>query len=380
VNVSNGPRLGVLDGAGHGTPVHDWLGWAEAVAACAALGVDPPRRLGFPDGAVADHEDAGTESLKEALAPDEVWLATWRADGRPDHEATGRAPARACAHTGARLVEYPVWMWHWAAPLDPTVPWQRVRRHRLPPQSRCRTRCCAVPSDQAGPGRARCRPGPAAVRRRPPCDRPGDAAAVKSTYFENMYAANPDPWGFESRWYEQRKYALTLAALTRRHYRSVFEPGCSIGVLTAQLLTRCDRLLSCDLVQSAVDQAARRVSETPGEHAVADVRQWDAHGDWPDERFDLVLVSEMLYYLDPDDAARFMSSAAHHLDSDGEIVLVHWRQRVPEYPLTGDEAHEIACVTEGLEVTAHYEDEDLRLDVLGRAGQPSVADREGLRG
>lgn len=98
MNVSNGPRLGVLDGAGHGTPVHDWLGWAEAVAACAALGVDPPRRLGFPDGAVADHEDARTESLKEALAPDEVWLATWRADGRPDHEATGRAPARACAY------------------------------------------------------------------------------------------------------------------------------------------------------------------------------------------------------------------------------------------------------------------------------------------
>lgn len=91
MNVSNGPRLGVLDGAGHGPPVHDWLGWAEAVAACASLGVDPPRRLGFPDGAVADHEDAGTESLSEALAPDEVCLATWRADGHPDHEATGRA-------------------------------------------------------------------------------------------------------------------------------------------------------------------------------------------------------------------------------------------------------------------------------------------------
>lgn len=203
---------------------------------------------------------------------------------------------------------------------------------------------------------------------------------MKSTYFEDMYAADPDPWGFASRWYEQRKYALTLAALTRARYRSIFEPGCSIGVLSAQLVTRCDRLLSCDLVQSAVDQAARRVSAAPGGQAVAEVRRWDAHDDWPEERFDLVLVSEMLYYLEADDATRFMRRAADHLDADGEIVLVHWRQRVPEYPLTGDEAHEIACATEGLVVTAHYEDDDLRLDVLAPVGRPTVADREGLRG
>ena len=203
---------------------------------------------------------------------------------------------------------------------------------------------------------------------------------MKSAYFEDMYAANPDPWGFESRWYEQRKYALTLAALTRRRYRSVFEPGCSIGVLTVQLAVRCDRLLSCDLVQSAVDQTARRVSTVPDGPATVEVRRWDAHDDWPERTFDLVLVSEMLYYLDREDAARFMGRAAEHLEDDGEIVLVHWRQRVPEYPLTGDEAHEIACATTGLVVTGHYEDEDLRLDVLARSGAPTVADREGLRG
>ena len=203
---------------------------------------------------------------------------------------------------------------------------------------------------------------------------------MKTTYFEDMYAANPDPWGFETRWYEQRKYALTLASLTRQRYRSVFEPGCSIGVLSAALAGRCDRLLACDLVASAVEQATRRVAAVPGAAHTAEVRQWDAHDAWPDETFDLVVVSEMLYYLDPQDAATFMRRAADHLDDDGEIVLVHWRQRVPEYPLTGDEAHEIACETTGLAVTAHYEDEDLRLDVLGRGERPSVADREGLRG
>jgi 2-polyprenyl-3-methyl-5-hydroxy-6-metoxy-1,4-benzoquinol methylase len=203
---------------------------------------------------------------------------------------------------------------------------------------------------------------------------------VRREYFEDMYAADPDPWGFETRWYEQRKYALTLAALTRDRYRSVFEPGCSIGVLSAGLAARCERLLACDLVDSAVEQARARLDGLSGAHAATEVRQWEAHDAWPAGPFDLVLVSEMLYYLEADDAAAFMRAAVEHLTEDGEIVLVHWRQKVPEYPLTGDEAHEIACATAGLSVVAHYEDDDLRLDVLSRPGRPSVADREGLRG
>ena len=59
------------------------------------------------------------------------------------------------------------------------------------------------------------------------------------TYFEQIYDHDPDPWGFESRWYEHRKYALTMAALPEPHYRSAFEPGCSIGVLTDLLAPRC---------------------------------------------------------------------------------------------------------------------------------------------
>jgi LmbE family N-acetylglucosaminyl deacetylase len=57
--------------------------------------------------------------------------ATWRGDGHPDHEAVGRAAAAATVQTEAMLIEYPVWMWHWATPGDPTVPWNRARRIEL---------------------------------------------------------------------------------------------------------------------------------------------------------------------------------------------------------------------------------------------------------
>ena len=91
--------------------------------------------LGLPDGQLADHEDRLTELLVEILegaAPGTWCAATWRGDGHPDHEAVGRAAAQACARTGATLLEYPVWMWHWASPADPAVPWDRAYSVPLP--------------------------------------------------------------------------------------------------------------------------------------------------------------------------------------------------------------------------------------------------------
>lgn len=108
----------------------------ELRRATSLLGAQPPTSLGLPDGELTDHEDTLTEMLTgilEAAGPATWCAATWRGDGHPDHEAVGRAASAACAQTGARLLEYPVWMWHWAIPADPAVPWNQA---------------CAVP----GPG------------------------------------------------------------------------------------------------------------------------------------------------------------------------------------------------------------------------------------
>jgi LmbE family N-acetylglucosaminyl deacetylase len=101
---------------------------AETAAALAALGVTDRTRLGLPDGGAA-----GLEAPVAALELTGTVLAPWRGDGHPDHEAVGRGAATAAARTGAALVEYPVWAWHWAAPGDPAVPWERARRLDLPP-------------------------------------------------------------------------------------------------------------------------------------------------------------------------------------------------------------------------------------------------------
>jgi LmbE family N-acetylglucosaminyl deacetylase len=106
----------------------------ELRRATGVLGTPPPLSLGLPDGQLADHEDRLAELLVEILeaaAPGTWCAATWRGDGHPDHEAVGRAAAEACARTGVALLEYPVWMWHWASPADSAVPWDRARSVRV---------------------------------------------------------------------------------------------------------------------------------------------------------------------------------------------------------------------------------------------------------
>ncbi|KQU07851.1 hypothetical protein ASG56_05135 [Rhodococcus sp. Leaf7] len=105
---------------------------AESDAAREDLGVRDSVRLGVPDGQVDKHERELAERLHDVLTTlgggENVWCATTlRTDGHPDHEAVGRASVDAATAAGCVVVEYPIWMWHWAEPADPQVPWTSAR-------------------------------------------------------------------------------------------------------------------------------------------------------------------------------------------------------------------------------------------------------------
>jgi LmbE family N-acetylglucosaminyl deacetylase len=108
----------------------------ESRRAALELSVDPPIRLGISNGGNAMEETALSRTLETILADSGgtgAWcVTTWRHDGHPDHEAVGRAAAVACARTATRLLEFPVWMWHWATPEHPLVPFSHARKVTLP--------------------------------------------------------------------------------------------------------------------------------------------------------------------------------------------------------------------------------------------------------
>lgn len=198
--------------------------------------------------------------------------------------------------------------------------------------------------------------------------------SLEPSYFESLYAGSADPWGFRSRFYEQRKRALTLASLPAPRFGSAFEPGCSFGLLTAGLARRCDRLLATDVVPDVVAAARRAVADQP--HVRVEVAGVPAG--WPEGVFDLIVLSELGYYLGTADLADLVERLDGSLSPEGVVVACHWRHPVEDYPLTGDDVHEMLLASGRLAALARHHERDFRLDVLVRPPVRSVAQREGL--
>jgi SAM-dependent methyltransferase len=199
---------------------------------------------------------------------------------------------------------------------------------------------------------------------------------LDQAYFRDCYAASADPWGLAERWYEARKYALSLALLPAQRYGAAFEPGCSIGVLTAQLAPRCDRLLACDAIPDAVAAARARTAGLPGVRVETRV----IPGEWPPHPFDLIIFSELLYYFGDADLDRVLRLGTGALRPGGHLLAVHWRHPAPDHPRTGDEVHEILAAHDGLARLAHYRDRDFTAEVYTHAGGDlrSVAQASGI--
>ena len=202
---------------------------------------------------------------------------------------------------------------------------------------------------------------------------PDAPESLSSRYFDDVYRADPDPWKFASSPYEAAKYAATLAALPRPHYASAFEAGCSIGILTAQLAARCGRLLSVDLSELALRTARERCA------ALDNVRfeQRTLPGEFPEGPFDLIVVSEVGYYLAMPDLRTLRDLIVKQLAPAGQLLLVHWTPLVHDYPLTGDEVHEtfleVAQPERGpLRHLSGRREEKYRLDLFERAGKPAA--------
>ncbi|MDG4663572.1 SAM-dependent methyltransferase [Mycobacterium sp. 236(2023)] len=198
-------------------------------------------------------------------------------------------------------------------------------------------------------------------------------------YFDRMYAQAEDPWQLGSRWYEQRKYAITLSLLPFARYRLAFEPGCSIGVLTQKLTARCDHVVSTDVSVAALDATHRRLSAS-GLRQNATLLRGSLDQPWPAGPFDLVVLSEVGYYLQPATLRAVLDREVPRLATSATVIAAHWRHDVDDYPMNGDHVNDIVGATEGLHHLGGYRDADVVIDVFDTAGGASVGARTGVPG
>ena len=196
-----------------------------------------------------------------------------------------------------------------------------------------------------------------------------DRPSLSPAYFDDVYRAKADPWDFASSPYEAAKYRATLAALPKDVYQDGFEAGCSIGVLTEQLAARCTRLLAVDVNEVALAQARARCARLENVR----LERCQLPGDFPAQDFDLIVLSEVGYYLAMNDLLDLRARCFSQLRPGGHLLLVHWTPPVPDYPLTGDQVHETFLqaatgATPAWRQVAARREAQYRLDVLERPG------------
>jgi len=177
------------------------------------------------------------------------------------------------------------------------------------------------------------------------------APSRDAAYFQAIYDTSPDPWDFRTSAYEHQKYKATLAALAHRSFANALEVGCSIGVLTKRLGPRCASLLAVDVVETALAAARTNCQDMPhirfAQRRVP--HQWPAG-----QTFDLIVFSEVLYFLSAADIRLVADLACASLSRTGVIMLVNYTERMDE-PCGGNQAAEIFISTASAKLThAHH--------------------------
>lgn len=332
--------------------------------------------LGLPDGRLAEHRGEITAAIRQARATHLV--TPWRGDRHPDHEACAQAADGLPA--ASEHWQYPIWAWHWADPASADLPTDRLRRIRLDSATQatksraieCHATQHLALSDAAGDEALLGRHVLEHFRRDIEVivlDEP--VQLMSAAYFTGLYQRDADPWGLDKRFYERRKRAVLLASLTKARMRRAFEPGCASGLLTAELAARCDEVVAWDLAAAAVEQATARLAEAP--HVT--VALGAIPDDWPDGRFELIVLSEVGYYCT--DLTVLSQRIEESLDDGGMLVACHWRHPAAMHPHRAEAVH--AAIGGDRRLVVSHVEEDFLLQIWTRDGE-SVAAAEGILG
>ena len=193
--------------------------------------------------------------------------------------------------------------------------------------------------------------------------------SVPTEDFEKLYAAKADPWNLKISAYDLQKYTATLDALPHDHYSSAFDVGCSVGLMTSLLADRCDLVMGVDSVERALQEARQHCAGKPNVHFA----RMHIPEEWPERTFDLIVISEVLYYLSAAELEAVVVRLRGSLAQGGDLILVHgWQTRVHDLmpflcKTNRRVGHLITLSNDFAKIVRYERNEHYRLDVLSRA-------------
>lgn len=185
---------------------------------------------------------------------------------------------------------------------------------------------------------------------------------LSEQYFDEVYDVSTDPWNFETSIYERNKYLVTMQALNKNTYKNVFEIGCSIGILSEMLALIAEKLLAVDASEAPLIKAKQRLVN----YKNVVVEKMNVPTEFITTPADLIVLSEVAYYLNNDDLKILREKTLQQLEKGGQLLMVHWTPFVHDYPQTGDRVHEYFLEFENQELKhlLHQRYETYRLDLF----------------
>jgi cyclopropane fatty-acyl-phospholipid synthase-like methyltransferase len=186
--------------------------------------------------------------------------------------------------------------------------------------------------------------------------------ASSAAFFETKYQTKTDPWDFSSDTYEQGRYDAIMRAISHRRYRRAFEPGCSIGILTARLAAHCDAVDAIDFSPTASAQAQARCAHLP----YVEVRCAALPEGTPAKDFDLLVLSEIGYYFTSQAWEQTSFALIDSMPHGSTVLAAHWLGHSKDHRISGDEVHRILRSHSELQVEHSERTQHMRLDRLVR--------------
>lgn len=321
--------------------------------------------LGLSDGGLKHETERLRACIDDVLAQcgDRcLILAPWPGDRHGDHRTLGSEVGEAVRRIGARALFYPIWLWQWGTPED--VPWTRLIDVSLSDSER-QAKAAAISrftsqlESQSNPDGV-LTPGFVQQITNLPESLIRPEQASLEAHFEELHRQSDDPWSVRTRWYERRKRELTLASLPHERYRRAFELGCSIGETTAALAGRCDQVIAVDHAPAAVATASHRLAGVSN----AQVTRMRIPDDWPAGTFDLIVISEVGYYLPGDQWVRTIERCREALRPGGTVLLCHWLGLSEDFAQSASEVHETFRRTSGLASVVEHREADFMLEIF----------------
>ncbi len=195
----------------------------------------------------------------------------------------------------------------------------------------------------------------------------------QTDYFDELYKNNDDPWGYEQRWYEQRKRQICLSLLLKSQYDNVLEIGCSNGVFSEQLARRAKHLTSLDANAKAIQLAQKRLDSL----SHVQVIQQRIPEQFPAGSFDLIVISEIMYYLQQPELTELIHKVENSLTPQGMVLCCHWRYPIEGFALKGEEVHQVLRQQFSLNHYLNLNDPDFIVDLWSK-DSITLAAKEGL--